>query len=153
MNTNTIATVTPKKAATNGSLRTAAGLKASGQPAVSFAPHDAPSNAEPPASKKAPGTSASALKKRTEKLGATIVELIESQELRPLTTYIFNLAMEMVAANAHYLDRASSLTFPLHLLTTKSGSPATLKGSKLVSRLASMMMMTNTPILPPVARI
>ena len=108
MNTNTTATVTPAKATTKGSLRTAAGPKASGQPAVSFAPHDNPSNAEPPDSKKAPGTSASALKKRTDKLGANIVELIESQKPPTITTYISTLAMEMLAANAHFQDRAAT---------------------------------------------
>ena len=108
MNTNTTATVTPKKATTKGSLRTAAGPKASGQPAVTFAPHDDPSNAEPPTSKKAPGLSASALKKRTDKLGATIVELIESQKPPTITTYISKLAMEMLAANAHFRDRAAT---------------------------------------------
>jgi hypothetical protein len=66
------------------------------------------SNAEPPASKKAPGTSASALKKRTDKLGTHIVELIESQKPPTITTYISTLAMEMLAANAHFQDRAAT---------------------------------------------
>jgi hypothetical protein len=91
MNTNNRATVTPSKAATKGSPSAAAGQKASGQ--------------QPPASKKASGTSASARKKRIDKLGAHIVELIESQEPSPITPYISTLAMEMVAANAQVTDR------------------------------------------------
>jgi hypothetical protein len=141
-----------------GSLSAAAGgHKAPGQSTISFAPHDAPSNAEPPASKKAPGTSASALKKRTDKLGSHIMELIESQKLTPLTTYISTLAMEMVAANAHFLDRAATAKqFDISTAPTdaKKWLPSNIKNrSKLVSRLASMMMMKNTPILSPVARI
>jgi hypothetical protein len=108
MNTNNTAIVTPFKAATTGSLSAATGHKASGQPAVSFATHDAPSNAEPPASKKAPGTSASALKKRADKLGTHIVELIESQELEPIIPCISTLAMEMVAANAYVTNRVEN---------------------------------------------
>jgi hypothetical protein len=107
MNTNTTATVTLAKAAMTGSLSAAAGHKAPGQPTISFAPYNASStNAEPPVSKKAPGTTTSPAlkKKRTDKLGTHIVELIESQKITPLTTYISTLAMEMVAANAHFLD-------------------------------------------------
>jgi hypothetical protein len=103
MNTNNIATVTPNKAATQSSSSVAAGQMASRQPRVSFAPQDDPSTAEPPTSKKTPGTSAFALKKkRTEKLGANIVELIESQKPDAIPTFISKLATEMVAANTHF---------------------------------------------------
>jgi hypothetical protein len=108
MNMNNIATVTPKKAATRSSPSVAAGQTASGQPRVSFAPQDDPSTAEPPTSKKAPGTSAFALKKRTEKLGANIVELIESQKPDAIPTFISKLATEMVAANTHVTERAEN---------------------------------------------
>jgi hypothetical protein len=108
MNTNNAATVTPNKAITKGSPSAAVGQMASGPRHVHFAPHDAPSTAEPPASKKALGTSASALKKRTEKLGTHIVELIESQKPEPITTYISTLALEMLAANAHVTERVTN---------------------------------------------
>jgi hypothetical protein len=109
MNTNNTATVTPKKAATKSSSSAVASQTASRQPKVRFATQDDPSNnADPPTSKKATGTSASVLKKCTEKLGADIVELIESQKPDAIPTFISKLAMEMIAANAYVMDRADN---------------------------------------------
>jgi hypothetical protein len=106
MNTNVTATLTTKKAATKGSPSAAAGLKTPGQPKhVTFADHDDSSSA-PPGSKKTPGPSASAIRKRTEKLGAPIVELIESRMPNGISTSIFTLAMEMLTANAYVTECA-----------------------------------------------
>jgi hypothetical protein len=132
MNKSNTATVTPNKATTNGSPSAAAGRTASGPRHVHFVPHDAASTAEPPASNKAPGTSASALKKRTEKLGTHIVELIESQKPEPITTYISTLAMEMLAANAHVTDRATNaMQFDLSTATGDKWLPSNIKKIKI----------------------
>jgi hypothetical protein len=151
MNTNISATVTTSKAATKGRPSAATGHKDSGQPTVSFATHDAPSDAEPPTSKKAAGTSASALKKRTDKLGANIVELIESQKPNSPITYISKLAMEMVAANAHVIDRAENVKqFDISAAPTdEMWLPSNIKKIKSVSRPASMKMMKNIKCLTP----
>jgi hypothetical protein len=106
-NMNNTMTMTPNKATTKGSPSAAVGGMASGPRHIHFSPHDAPSTAEPPASRKVSGTSASALKKHTEKLGTHIVELIEMQKLEPITTYISTLAMEMLTANAHITDHVT----------------------------------------------
>jgi hypothetical protein len=135
MKTTNTATVTPKKAAAASSPSAAAGQTASGQPTVRFATQDDPSNnADPPTSKKATGTSASVLKKRTAKLGANIVELIESQKPDAIPTFISKLAMEMVAANAYVTDRADNAKqFDLSTAPTdeKKWLPSNIKKIKI----------------------
>jgi hypothetical protein len=125
-------TVTPNKATTKSSPSAAVGQTASRPRHVNFAPHDAASTAEPPASKTASGTSVPALKKHTEKLGTHIVEITESQKLEPITTYISTLVIKMLAANAHITDRVTNANqFDLLTETGDKWLPSNIKKIKI----------------------